>query len=97
MLRTPPREHEAVSWSYVVLCILVIYATIPFARNIQNYVASNYGRQAFYIIVIACVAAATAGMVIYNVHSMVWDRRLIWLLGIAGVWVCCTLQLNYSP
>ena len=99
MLRTPPRESEVVSWAYVLLCILIIYATIPFARDIQSFVQSSYGRHTFLRIVITFVVAGATGTVFYLIYlyrSRVWCR-LFWLFAITSVWIYAALQLKYSP
>ncbi len=99
MFRTPPRESEAVSWAYVLLCTLAIYATVPIARDIQEFVQLNYGREIFLSAVMTCVIAAAAGTVFYLVYlyrSRVWNR-LFWLFAITSIWVHTALQLKHSP
>ena len=47
MLDSPPGEPRWRSWTWVVLWILVIYATIPLARRLVASVDNQFGREVF--------------------------------------------------
>lgn len=95
MFERLPRESEFLSWSYVVVWSLTIYATIPFVRVGVKYVRGEWGREAFTYFVAAVVILATAASVILLLKS---GRRSVagtgWLLGVGGVIVYLTLDLR---
>ncbi len=57
MLDSPPRESEALSWTYVAAWVLVIYCTIPVARAFREAVNEQVGREMFLYVTFAIVLA----------------------------------------
>ena len=97
MLDTLPKESERLSWFYVVLWTLIIYATIPFARPVAEWIARNLGIEYFFYI------AATAGA-IGLVSVLVNLRRrkspissYLWLTGITVTLIASAYQLRDVP
>jgi hypothetical protein len=97
MFERLPRESEFLSWSYVVVWSLTIYATIPFVRVGVTSVRGVWGREAFTYLVAAVVILATAATVILLLKS---GRRSVagygWLLGVGGVIIYLTFDLKAS-
>ncbi len=58
MLDNPPRESESRSWTWVVLGVVVIYATIPVARALRELVDRSLGREIFVHLCLLLVAVA---------------------------------------
>jgi len=98
MLNNPPKEKESASWLYVILCSLVIFATIPLARTMQKFVRAHWGKEIFSYIVFAVVILAVIASLIYLRRLRVASRsRYIWLAVISTIFIGYTLRLSRNP
>jgi VanZ family protein len=86
------------SWLYVAIWSLVIFATIPVARVLQKFVSQRWGRETFTYVVLV-------GILIAFGSSLFYLRRLraaslssyFWLLATAAVFVGYTIHLRNAP
>ena len=98
MLNNPPKEKESASWLYVILCSLVIFATIPLARSMQEFVREHWGKEIFSYIVFAVVILAVIASLIYLRRLRVASRsRYIWLAVISTIFIGYKLRLSRNP
>ncbi len=99
MFAHPPREKEWVSWLAVALWSLIIFFAIPFARSIQAFASEHFGRQFFTAVVLAAVAAAAIGALVYlrRLHPGRLAPRLAWLAGVLFLYLYFTFQLRRNP
>lgn len=99
MLDTRPEESEARSWFYVVTWSLIIFVTVPFARAIQAYVSTTWGRDYF----IYGVFLAITAFLLYSFRTLKIRRQhatlggYLWLLGITAIFVIYTIHLRSIP
>jgi len=95
VLQNPPQGKPQVAWLVVVSWSMVIFATIPLARRIGEFVAWQWGKQVFTYTVLAAIAVALAAAVFYVArHRSVVAGSLIWLVAAAAVFVAYTVQLG---
>ncbi|UCF94795.1 MAG: VanZ family protein [Desulfobacterales bacterium] len=95
MFDAPPREKPWVSWFYVIIWTLVIFATIPLARGLQDYVSRQWGSAAFTYTVLGAVGAAFATAVVHlRGKPATPGRSYLWLLAVAAVFGGYTLKLG---
>lgn len=92
MLDHPPKEREALSWSYAVLWSGLTFVTIPFVRYGVTFVRGQWGSEVFTYAVAACVVLAT-GAALYVTRRRWSLSSLIWLVGIAGLVIYFTFGL----
>jgi hypothetical protein len=98
MLHNPPTEKEWRSWLWVGVWSLIIYLTIPFARRLQAWVQDGWGRDAFTIIVISILVAASALAIGYLYRAQGSSiKNYAWLVGTTGLFIFYTLQLGHAP
>ena len=98
MLESLPRGKEWMSWLYVAIWSLVIFATIPVARVLQKFVSQRWGRETFTYVVLV-------GILIAFGSSLFYLRRLraaslssyFWLLATAAIFVGYTIYLRNAP
>lgn len=91
----PAREKRWVSWLYVVLWSLIIYATIPFVRPIQKFVAQNLGREMFTYVVLAAIGLACVAVARHIIRSRLSSiGGYFWLLAVAAVFLGYTVKLS---
>lgn len=99
MFQDAPRGSERLSWLLVAAWTLIIYATIPLARGIQEYVSAHWGRLLFRDVVLAAVVLAAGGgalVVVRSVRARSWPSYA-WLAAVAAGYVYGTFQLWGSP
>ncbi len=98
MVKVPPKEPEFLSWLFVVLWVGVIFVTVPFARQMQVWVADSMGREVFTYVVIGVVALVGVGSVLllWRARSMGLSR-LIWIGAVAAIYIGYTLALRDNP
>mgnify|MGYP001179147475 CR=1 FL=1 len=99
MFQQVPRGRERLSWLLAAAWTLIIYATIPLARTIQEYVSAHWGRLLFRDVVFSFVVLAAGGgalVVVRSVRSRSWSQY-VWLAAVAAGYVFGTLQLWGSP
>lgn len=93
------RKKVILSWLWVALCILAIFAVVPVARTIQKFVTANWGRALFGYSVLAATGIAFAG-VLYLLIFRLKIRSVsnyIWLTLIAGLYAYFTIKLWMVP
>ncbi len=98
MLNNPPREKEAVSWLYVSVCSMVIFATIPLARTMQEFVKETWGRETFsYIVIGFVIVAIVAGFNYLRRLKTSSGSRYAWLIVISFLFIGYTIRLSSNP
>jgi hypothetical protein len=99
MIERPPQEKQWRSWLYVAAWTLIIYATIPLARAIQQFVSRQWDRNLFMVVVLAITAAGLAAAVRYvRKHQPSARSNYFWLVLIAGIFGGYTIKLGqHSP
>ncbi|MFQ5676348.1 MAG: VanZ family protein, partial [bacterium] len=86
------------SWFYVASCSLFIFATIPFARTLQQIVQDNWGRTTFSYVVITMVVSAAVTAVVYLVRQPHTTRRsYVWLAVVSLIFIGYTIKLSAIP
>ena len=100
MFDAPPREKEWVSWLWVGLTTLAIFASVPLARAVQTAIRERWGNETIGYGVIAVVVAASLGAVAVLRRSQRTSGRaalglsnLIWLAGVAVAFITYTAHL----
>ena len=98
MFEKSPRESEWLSWLFVVLWTLIIFATIPLARTIQAQITEVGGRESFtYIVLVSIVlAGAAATRYLLRRKSTYWSNWF-WLILVAVVFARYTYLLSEAP
>jgi len=100
LFQSTPRESEWRSWAWVALWSLAIFALIPLARTIEGRVRAGFGPAAFgwLVIAVVCVAAALACVAVARrAPARSRDGSLVWLIGIAALFVLSTTRLWSRP
>lgn len=99
MFQRPPSEREWVSWLWVVLGMLVIYLTIPFARAISQFVGERWGRQVFLYGVLLSVGlgSITALYLLWLQRARTRRVNVLWMLLVGVLYVYFTLTLKANP
>lgn len=95
MFERLPREREWLSWLYVVLWAMVIFLTIPFVRDVTNYVNNEWGRETFTYgvsVIVVLVAAPTLVFLVKRPQAKLVNYAS--LLGIAGLFIHLTFELG---
>ena len=87
------------SWLPVVLCSVIIFATIPFARSFQKLVYSTIGREFFTYFVGVTVISGAVILLYFLIFRLKVRRRsqYIWILICAGLYLYNTIQLDKHP
>jgi hypothetical protein len=75
MLDRPPREREWLSWLYVVLWAFVIFLTVPFARDLIDFVKNTWGLEVLNADTSSRYESPVSGLLITKFSS----RQLVWL------------------
>ena len=94
-----PRETETRSWLGVAAWVGFIYATIPLARSIQEFIRDRGGKAAFLWLTFLCFAAA-AGWVVRAMLCKQWIGRpmqILVLAAIGGLFCWLTWSLRENP
>jgi hypothetical protein len=95
MFEKPPQEKQFVSWLYVVIWSLIIFITIPLARDIQRFVAQNWGRELFTYVVISSVVVLLITGTFYIIRHRLSSRvGSLWLLAVAAIFIGYTIELG---
>ena len=95
MFERPPSEKQWLSWLYVVFWILFIFVTIPLARTIQKYVAQQWSRDLFTVVVASITAVAFVAALIYvRRFRKAYRSNYFWLTAIAGIFFGYTIELG---
>jgi len=94
MIKQPPQEKQWLSWLYVASWTLMVFAAIPLARTIQQYVSEEWSRDLFTYGVAAVTVMALVIAVIYlRCFRPVSRSSYFWLIAIAGIFIGYTLDL----
>ena len=97
MLAGTARQNEFWSWVYVTLWSGAVFATVPYVRDVTNYVREEWNSEVFTYIVAAIVilfsAVAIALLLKQRQKSL---SRYAWLLAIAALIVYQTFELKAS-
>ena len=96
MLQLPPKGKPWAAWATVCLWSLLIFLTIPLARNISELVSAQWGRSLFTYLVLFAIAAAVAALIGQAIRQRLHlsTQGLIWLALIAGIFLGYTLLLG---
>jgi hypothetical protein len=95
MFEKPPQEKPFVSWLYVMIWSLIIFITIPLARDIQKIVAENWGRELFSYVVISSVVVSLITGTFYIIRHRLSSRvGYLWLLAVAAIFIGYTIELG---
>lgn len=98
MFSSPPREKEWVSWLYVVLWTLLIFATVPLARSLSEFVREHWGRETFTSLVLAALVLALGLAALVLVRSRTASKANYFWLGLVGfTYAAYTLHLWNAP
>lgn len=94
MIEHPARGRRWLSWSWVVIWSLAIFATIPLARVIQTFVSGLWGRQAFTYAAITTILTALTVAAAFTRRHRPTSRGYIWLVGTAAIFIAYSLELG---
>ena len=96
MLLSPPKGKASAAWVAVGFWTLLIFLTIPLARQIRDVVSAQWGRSLFTYLVLFAIAAAVAALIGQAIRQRLHlsARGLIWLALIAGAFLGYTLVLG---
>jgi VanZ family protein len=98
MLDRPPREREWVSWLSVGFWSLIVFVTVPLARNLQGFVSEHLGRPAFAYLVIAVTLLWVGVALAYSFRQRsIRVSGGIWLLAVSAVFIGYTIELRTAP
>ena len=87
------------SWLPVVLCSVIIFATIPFARSFQKLVYDTIGRE-FFIYFVGVTIISGSVILFYSLIIRLKVRQrsqYLWILLCAGLYLYTTIQLDEHP
>ena len=88
------------SYTYFVICAILIFLTIPFARVIQKFIQHQFGRSFFGYLVLAAVLAGFSWVVVYVIRQQPKEKstgNYLWLAAVAGTYVFFTIKLWENP
>lgn len=86
-------------WLWVLLCVIVIFSTIPVARVFQQYISKTIGRE-FFSYLVLFVTGGGLGVLLYAFIFKLNVKRVsqyLWLFFCAGLYVYFTLSLWRIP
>jgi hypothetical protein len=87
------------SWLLVVLCSVIIFATIPVARSFQKLVYTTIGREFFTYFVGVTIISGSVILLYFLIFRLKVRRisQYIWILICAGLYLFNTVQLDKHP
>ena len=98
MLESLPRGKEWMSWLYVAIWSLIIFATIPVGRVLQKFVAQRWGRETFTYVVLVGIVIAFGSSIFYLRRLRAVSRSsYFWLFATAAIFVGYTIYLRNAP
>lgn len=99
MFLQPPKERERTSWIVAAIWAASIFAVIPLARAIQNFVDERWGRELFLWVVAVYIAVFVLIALVYLLYSResIPVGNAAWLIAIAAVFLYWTWQLRRNP
>jgi len=93
------KKKILLSWLWVILCSIAIYALIPLGNRIQKFISDYLGKKFFIYFILAVLGFVFIGLI----YSLIYRLRIrslpnyIWLLVLAGFYIHLTLKLRNSP
>jgi len=93
MFDQPPKEREALSWTYAALWSGLTFAIVPFVRTGVDFVREQVGSGVFTYTVAAVVILATSAGLFLTRHRVSLGSSA-WLLGLAGLLLYLTFGLG---
>lgn len=87
------------SWIWVALFSIVIFLSVPVARNIQSFVTKNLGKKFFIYFVLAFLILAFS-LLLYVLIVKLKVRSAssyVWLIIITSLYIYFTLKLQKNP
>ncbi|MBI4683186.1 MAG: VanZ family protein [Nitrospirae bacterium] len=87
------------SWLWVFLCAAGIFATIPLARSVQEFITDTVGREFFMYLVFFVVLSVLATLLYFFIFKLQVKKtsQYIWLFICAGLYLYFTIQLRTYP
>lgn len=99
MFQVPPSAGASTRWSLVALWILLIYATVPFARSIQRWSDAHWGIGSLRWLALAVIALAVCVPLAELVRK--WRRlpvvRVGIVIGICALFAWAAFHLTQTP
>lgn len=98
MIKAPPREKEFISWLYVMIFSLLVFGTVPFARETTRLISSRLGENFFMYFVVGAVTVALVSVLSYigRRNSRI-GVNFIWLWAVAIIFIGYTIRLREIP
>ena len=93
MFDHPPKEREALSWTYAALWSGLTFAIVPFVRTGVDFVREQVGSGIFIYTVAAAVILATSVALFLTRHRLSLGSSA-WLLGLSGLLLYLTFGLG---
>ncbi len=92
-------KWDRTSWLWVFLCAAGIFATIPLARSIQEFISNTVGQEFFTYIVFFIVFSISAAILYLFIFKLkaIKTSQYIWLFICAGLYIYFTIQLRKYP
>jgi len=92
-------EWGCSSWFPVVLCSVIIFATIPVARSFQEMVYNTIGREFFTYFVVITVLSGSVILIYFLTCRLKIRRRsqYLWIFICTGLYLYNTIQLDEHP
>ena len=92
-------EWGCSSWFPVVLCSVIIFATIPVARSFQEMVYNTIGREFFTYFVVITVISGSVILIYFLTCRLKIRRRsqYLWIFICTGLYLYNTIQLDEHP
>lgn len=97
VLDRPPREKEWQSWLWVGLWAVVIFATVPLARGIRDFVNRTWGREMFTYLTLAALVAAGGATFRVLARRRTGLTSYVWLAVVSVIFVGYTFHLREAP
>ena len=95
MLDRPPREPEWLSWLFVALWALIIFLTVPFARDLVDFLRSIGDLNILtYSVSIFIVIASILTVVSIAKRPSARTLDFVFLIGITGIFVYLTFRVG---
>lgn len=104
MNKTSDTENNYESWDikqwlWVLLCTIIIFATVPIARGIQKFVYASIGKDFFTNIVLFIIICVSAILLYFFIFRFKIKKisQYIWILACSGLYIYFTIKLRNYP
>ena len=94
VLDAPPREPNWISWLYVVVASLAIFATVPFARAIQEGINESIGSEFFVVLLAAISIVVLVWVVRVCRRRQMSFTSYLWLLGVVAAFAAYAYSMR---